>query len=142
IPNNLAWALAIRAGRPPGDYDESVVLAHKSIQMQPKYGGAYNTLALAEYRRGRWNDCIAASERSMELNLGGEASDWFLLAMARSRKGENDLAATWFEKAMAWTRKNAPADRELLQLWSEAAVLLGRPDPRTPPALPRDVFAR
>jgi hypothetical protein len=40
-----------------------------------QHGGSYNTLALAEYRRGRWIDAIAAGERSTALQRGGTASD-------------------------------------------------------------------
>jgi tetratricopeptide (TPR) repeat protein len=146
IPNNLAWALAIAPGRPPSDYDEAAAIARKAIAIAPKNGSNYNTLALAEYRRGRWDDSVAASERSMALSRGGGAGDWFLLAMARARNGEAAPAAEWFDNAVAWTRKNAPKDADLLRFWSEAAALLGRPapggpDPSPRPALPADLFA-
>jgi tetratricopeptide (TPR) repeat protein len=146
IPGNLSWALAIAPGRPPGDYDEAVALARRAIAVAPKNGGSYNTLALAEYRRGRWDEAIAAAERSMALQQGGIASDWFFQAMARARKGEMDVAAEWFDKAVAWTRKHAPKDGELLRFWSEAAALLGRPGPDAAqparlPELPADLFA-
>jgi serine/threonine-protein kinase len=147
IPANLSWALAITPGRPPGDYDEAVALARRAIAIAPKNGGSYNTLALAEYRCGRWDESIAAAERSMALQRGGIASDWFFQAMARARKVEMDRAAEWFDKAVAWTRKHAPKDAELLRFWSEAAALLGRPGPGSPdphplPDLPTDAFVR
>jgi tetratricopeptide (TPR) repeat protein len=129
IPNNLAWALALTPDGPPRDYDEAAALARKAIDFEPKAGGSYNTLALAEYRRGRWDDAIAASEQSIKLIKGVDASNWFFLAMAHARKGEKAKAMTWFDKAVAWTKEKAPMDPELLQFWAEAAKLLGRPGP-------------
>ncbi len=132
IPNNLAWALALTPDRPPRDYDEAAALARRAIALEPKDGSRYNTLALAEYRRGRWDDAIAAVERSIALSQGVDASNWFFLAMAHARKGEKDKAITWFDKAVAWTRKNDPKNPELLRFWAEAAGLLGRPGPGGP----------
>ena len=129
LPNNLAWSLALTPDRPPRDYDEAAALAGKAIDLEPKYAGNYNTLALAEYRRGRWDEAIAAAEQSIKLIKGVDASDWFFLAMAHTRKGARDKATTWFDKAVAWTKEKAPKDPELLRFWAEAARLLGRPGP-------------
>ena len=147
IPNNLAWALAMSPDRALGDYDEAAVLAGEAIALDPKAGASYNTLALAEYRRGRWDDSIAASERSMALTLGGNAYDWFLLAMAHAGKSEKDKASTWFDKAVIWTGKNAPKDPDLIRFRSESGRLLGRPWTARPDAsqlhrLPANVFSR
>jgi serine/threonine-protein kinase len=109
IPNNLAWVLAMFPGRPAGDYDEAAVLARRAIDLQPQNGGDYNTLALAEYRRGRWGEAIAAAERSIELlRPGVDAGNWFFLAMAHARRGEADLARGFFDRAVAWTREHDP----------------------------------
>ena len=129
IPNNLAWALALTPDRQLRDYDEAAVLARKAIDLEPKYGGNYNTLALAEYRRGRWDDAIAAAEQSIKLLKSVDASNYFFLAMAHARKGAKDKATTWLDKAIAWTKQNAPKDPELLRFWEEAAKLLGQPGP-------------
>jgi superkiller protein 3 len=148
--NQLAWALALTTDHPPRDYDEAATLVRKAIALQPKDGNFYNTLALAEYRRGRWDEAIAASEQSIKLSDGVDASNWFFLAMAHARKGEKDEAITWFDKAVGWTKEKAPKNQELLSFWSEAAQLLGRPGPallkkaNTPSGLPeaRKVPAR
>jgi tetratricopeptide (TPR) repeat protein len=129
IPNNLAWALALTPDRPVRDYDEAAALARKAIDLEPKDGGPYNTLALAEYRRGRWDDAIAAAEQSVKSLKGVDASNWFFLALAHARKGARDQATTWFDKAVAFTKEKAPKDPELLRFWAEAAKLLGQPGP-------------
>ena len=119
------------AGRPLArssarDYDEALEHARKAVELAPKTGDIVNTLALAEYRAGHWNESIAASDRSMALGTGGDGYDWFVLAMAHWRKGEKDEARTWFDKAVAWTKGKDPKNEELRQIWKEAADLLDR----------------
>ena len=65
----------------------------------------------------------------MALRSGGDASDWFFLALACWRQGEKDEARRWFEKADAWTKEKDPKNAELRQFWTEAAELLGQPGP-------------
>ena len=72
----------------------------------------------------------------MKLRKGGDGYDWFLLALARWRKGENETARTWFDKAVIWAKQGSPNEPSLRHLWSEAAALLGKPGPDkvVPPA--------
>jgi hypothetical protein len=49
--------------------------------------------------------------------------------MARWQKGDKDEARKWFERAVAGTIEKDPKNKELLQLWAEAAELLGQPGP-------------
>ena len=62
---------------------------------------------------------------------GGQASDWFFVAMARRQKGDNNEAREWFDKAVAWTKEKDPKNAELLQFRKEAAELLGQPGPNS-----------
>ncbi len=127
--NNLAWALALSPKRSQHDYDESLVHARKAVDLAPKNEGNFNTLALAEYRSGRWDESLKAGKRSMELGGGGIAYDWFLQAMAHCQKGDKGEARKWFDKAVAWTKEKDPKNAELRQFWAEAADLLGQPGP-------------
>jgi len=143
--NILAWALATHLNPNRRQPAEALEHARKAVALAPKDGNFHNTLALAEYRAGHWAESRAASERAIELIKGADASNWFFLAMALWQQGENDRARTFFDKAVAWARKYAPKNAELIQFWREAAGLLGRPGPGTatpPPAeLPADPFA-
>ena len=65
----------------------------------------------------------------MAIENGGDAYDWFFLALAYWRKGENDEARRWFDKAVASTKGKDPKNAELRQFWKEAAELLGKPEP-------------
>ncbi len=129
IPNNLAWALALTPDRPPSDYDEAAALARKAIDLASKEGGSYNTLALCEYRRGRWDDSIAAAERSISAAEGRGRYGKVLAGHGACPPWRKDEAITWFDKAIAWTKEKAPKDADLLRFWAEAAELLGRPGP-------------
>jgi tetratricopeptide (TPR) repeat protein len=127
--NVFAWALATHSnpkGRQPA---EALEHARKAVALAPQDGNLHNTLALAEYRAGHWAESRAASERAIELYKGVDAASWFFLAMALRQQGENERARTFFDKAVAWTRKHAPRDAELLQFWREAAELLGQAGP-------------
>ena len=129
--NLFAWALVVSPDRPRRDYDEALEHSRKAVELAPKDGNYVNTLALAEYRVGHWNESIAASERSMALRKGGDASDYFFLALALWQKGEKAQARAWFDKAVAWTKEKNPKDLELRQFWKEAAKLLGLPGPNS-----------
>jgi hypothetical protein len=64
--------------------------------------------AAIEYRGGHAAEALAAVERAMALNNGGDASTWFTLAMAHAQRGDKDRARRWFDNAVAWTRANDP----------------------------------
>jgi tetratricopeptide (TPR) repeat protein len=124
--NHLAWALAFPGASPRSDYEEALTHARKAVELAPRDVASVNTLALAEYRSGHWANSIAAAERAMQLRDGDSAEDWFILALALWRKGENDNARMWFDKAAGWTKQNAPENADLLQLLTEARDLLGQ----------------
>jgi tetratricopeptide (TPR) repeat protein len=134
VPGHLAWILALYPDRPPRDYDEAAGLVRQSLAAQPKDPGVHAILALVEYRRGHWDDSIAAVERSMALKKRPQAAQLFLLAMALARKGDKDMALTWFDEGVERTRTKNPQEFDVKLHWREAARLLGRPEPHTPEA--------
>ncbi|MGO9468007.1 MAG: tetratricopeptide repeat protein [Isosphaeraceae bacterium] len=127
--SDLAWCLAPFSDPSGPDYSEALVHARKGVELAPQNANSHRALALAEYGVGHWTESLAAAERSMALKRGGNARDWFILALARWQTGEKDQARIWFEKAAAWTNEKSPKDPELRRLWSEAAQLLALPGP-------------
>ena len=115
--------------RPAADYGEGLVHARKAVELAPTNGNFLNTLALAEYRSAHSAESLAACERSMQLSNGGSALNWYLVAIARSQKGDKAEARRWYDKAVAWTKEKEPKNAELRQFWAEAAELLGQPGP-------------
>jgi serine/threonine protein kinase/Tfp pilus assembly protein PilF len=121
--NRLAWTLATE----PAALDpaRSVTLTERAVALAPDKGAYQNTLGVARYRAGDWSGAIEASQKSMALRSGGDASDWLVLAMAHWRRGEKQPAREWHDKAIKWLDKNTPNDRDLRRIRDEAAALLG-----------------
>jgi tetratricopeptide (TPR) repeat protein len=132
---NDAEALAVAAellatGAEPElrDPDRAVELARKASALAPGDGTKLSILGLAHLRAGDPDAAIRAIEKAMDLQAGGDASDWFVLAMALGQKGERDRARRWYEKAVGWMEKNKPRDEQLQRSRDEVAALLGLAD--------------
>jgi tetratricopeptide (TPR) repeat protein len=128
--NNLAWALASFPDAPCYSPAEALEAARKAVTLEPENGTLRNTLGVAAYRVGDWKTASEALEKSMSLNKGGDANDWFFLAMTRWRQNNKAEARKWYDQAVAWTRKNSPDNPELKHFQEEAALLL---ESGTPP---------
>ena len=126
--NNTAWGLARRPNSPPGDLARALGLATKVVEETPTDGAVWNTLGVVRYRMGDWKGSVEAFETSMRLRDGGDANDWYFLAMAHQRLGDPEGARKWFEKAGAWVKEKAPDNEELKRFRSEAEALL-KPGP-------------
>ena len=127
--NEYAWFLATCPNSKYVDAPKAVELAEKAVKLSPKDGTFLSTLGVAQYRAGEWQAAIEALEKSMELREGGDASDWFFLAMAHWQLGHKDEARKWYDKAVEWMDKNQPKNEELLRFRAEAAELLGISEP-------------
>ena len=90
---------------------------------------------MAHYRAGDWKAAIAALEKSMALAKapeGGNARQWFFLAMAHRQLDAKDDARRWYDRAVAWMDKHAAKDAELQRIRTEAAELLKMEDGKKP----------
>ena len=75
----------------------------------------------------------------MELRKGGDANDWFFLAMAHWQLGEKEKARQWHDRAAQWMDDNKEGvsnTEELRRFRAESAELLGVSKQQTslPPA--------
>ncbi len=61
----------------------------------------------------------------MELREGGDAYEWFVMAMVLARQGEIDRARKLHEQAVRWMRRYRYSDFELHFLDEETSALLG-----------------
>jgi tetratricopeptide (TPR) repeat protein len=126
--NNLAWLLATTSDPKRRDSAGAVKLAKRAVELSPDTGPYWNTLGIAHYRAGDWNESLAAVEKSMALRKGGDAHDWFLMAMIQTRRNEKTKAREWYDKAVTWTEKHEPKNEELARFRAESAELLGIAD--------------
>jgi tetratricopeptide (TPR) repeat protein len=113
---------------------EAVALARRALALAPNEGRIWNTLGVASYRAGDWPAAVKALRRSMELRGGGDAADWFFLAMCEQRLGDGAKARAEYARAARWLEEHWPPGEGLLRARQEAARLLGLPEPRLPGA--------
>jgi eukaryotic-like serine/threonine-protein kinase len=132
----LAWLLVVCPAPRAGDPTRAVGLARKALALQPENADYWNTLGIALYRAGDDSAAIEALDKMTALRKGGHDDGDFFRAMAHQRRGERDLARSWFDKAVSWMEQNQnqDPDNELKRrhFRDEAAALLGRPT-TTPP---------
>jgi tetratricopeptide (TPR) repeat protein len=121
--NNLAWLAATCSDPEIRDPRRAVELARKAVEQAPDDGTYWNTLGVSYYRAGDPKAAVTALEKSMHLRKGGDAFDWFFLAMAHWQLGDQAEARTWYDKAVGWM-KGQTANEELTRFRTEAAALL------------------
>jgi tetratricopeptide (TPR) repeat protein len=128
----LAWLLANCSDVRFRDSREAVVVAKKTVELDPTDERSFKVLGTALYRTGDWEAASAALEKFMEAYGGGDSAAWFFLAMAKWQLGENDAAREWYGRAVESMQKNQPEhfvrfqnNADLIRFRSEAAALLG-----------------
>jgi tetratricopeptide (TPR) repeat protein len=103
----------------------AVELASKAVELAPTNGAFWNTSGVAQYRVGNYKAAIEALNKSMELRKGGDATDWFFVAMAEWQLGNKPTAYRRYAEAVQWMEMKAPTNAEMIRFRSEAAELLG-----------------
>ncbi len=129
IVNDLAWELA-NSGDPslrrPG---QALTLAQRACALDPESAWYRNTLGVAWYRLGDFDQALAVLEIVLEMPRGGGPLDHLFLAMTRQQLGDPAGALRHFESAEAVVERR---DAEYLRLHAEAAALLGIEVPHPP----------
>jgi tetratricopeptide (TPR) repeat protein len=130
--NNLAWLEVTCSDPRLLNPAEAVTLARRAIVVEPTQGNYWNTLGVAYYRSGDWNEAKNALSRSMELRNQGDGFDWFFLALVELKLDHKDRARDLYDKAVAWYHESRPNDEELYRFQAEAAHELALPKPSRP----------
>jgi tetratricopeptide (TPR) repeat protein len=81
------------------DPQQAVTLAKRIIRESD--GPTWRYLALSQYRVGTWQDAMDSIQTSMKLRVGGDAWDWYLLAMIYWKLGQQAEARQWYARAEA-----------------------------------------
>jgi tetratricopeptide (TPR) repeat protein len=103
----------------------AVESAQKAVDTSPDDGFYWNTLGAAQCCAGDWQSAMEALEKSMELRVGGDATDWFFVAMAHWQLGRREEARKWYDKAVEWMNKNQSESVELQRFRAAATGLIG-----------------
>jgi superkiller protein 3 len=133
VHNNLAWLLATAPDANLRDPPRAVEAARTAVQLSEENGGYHNTLGVALYRNGEYQEAIAALEKSLALSKDQLVADnGLFIAMARWQLGEKESARQWFDKSVQWMEAHQQTDEELKRVHAEAAALLGPPGKAAP----------
>jgi tetratricopeptide (TPR) repeat protein len=130
--NNLAWLQATCPQIDLRNPREAVTNARRATTIEPDNGNSWNTLGVAHFRAGEWDDARDALAESMKLRNDGDSFDWFFLALVEYKLGKPADARDWYEKAVAHFRQSAPYNAELFRFQVEAAKALGLAAPENP----------
>jgi hypothetical protein len=102
-----------------------------------------NTLGIALYRAGRFEEAIQRLEEAIQARGGGQGhpEDWPFLAMAHHRLGHRDQARRWLERL-----RDDRAIADPARPWDELELRLLRSEAEAvtlyDPTFPDDPFAR
>ncbi len=125
--NSLAWLLVTAPDRRRRRPEEALELSRRAVKEAPAVATNYNTLGVAEYRNGLWNEAIATLEKSIEMSKATDPTDFYFLAMSRWRRGDRSEAERSFQRGGDLARTDASAFWEWRMIRSEAAELMGKP---------------
>jgi serine/threonine protein kinase len=123
--NNCGFYLVDCPDETLRDPDLAVAFAEKAVAADPEKFEYWNTLGCAYYRKGEWSKALSALEKSVKLSGGGNACDWFFLAMVCQRLGDGERARDWRDKAVRKLEAIKAKPEDLLRYRAEADALLG-----------------
>jgi tetratricopeptide (TPR) repeat protein len=122
--NLMARVLCTRPEPTLHDSRDAVELADGVVKAFPRKGPYWNTLGVAQFRAGQYQEAEKSLETSMELRGGGDSYDWFFLAMIHWKFGDKDAARAWHTRAVEWMDTKGLQEKDLILFRAEAEALL------------------
>jgi tetratricopeptide (TPR) repeat protein len=122
--NNLAWFLVTCTDPQLRDLQLSLQHAQQAVDLNPKEGSHWNTLGVAHYRNGQYEEAVAALTKASELNKGAQMIDLLCLGMAYWQLQDQETAQHWYQEAIRGMDEDASDDAELQPFREEAERLL------------------
>ncbi len=122
--NNSAWYLV--TGREPSNSDLELGVKHarRAVELAPTVATPWNTLGVALYYSGQWQEAIESLQKSIELKSSAIAFDYMFLAMAHWKLNQPEEARKWYDQAIKTMENDKSNDEELLRFRDEAIKLL------------------
>ena len=100
--NDTAWGL-LTGPEGARDPKRALELAKKANERKPNTSAILNTLGVALYRNGQYQEAVTALEKGLALGRGKfDAHNLFPLAMCRARLGDRAAAKGCFDQAVKW----------------------------------------
>lgn len=125
VQNGLAWFLATCPEPEFIDPRRAVALATQAVQREPKNGGYWITLGVAQCQAGDWAAAVRALSKAEELLKEMPIHGVFFLAKAYWHLGKQRLARQYYDAACQYMEANKETSEELRRFRAEAAVVLG-----------------
>jgi tetratricopeptide (TPR) repeat protein len=126
--NNAGWYLARQPGLEAASYERALALAEEACRLVPLDSNFLNSLGVAQYRCGTYEQALKTLQRSEPLNArepsGPHPADLAFLAMAHFRLGQKEKAMAELQRLrkavelwqQSWRNQQAPL------FWQEAQV--------------------
>ena len=103
--NSIAWGIVRFAGRPRRDVEAALRRAEVCCRACPERGTFINTLGVAQYRLGLYDEALVTLERSNVFSARESGyehpMDTLFLAMACWHLGRRDEAMSWYARGAA-----------------------------------------
>jgi hypothetical protein len=96
--NDRGWLMASRAGRDAASYERAVAYAEAAVAMMPFKGPFVETLAVALYRAGRYQESLTALTRAVTLRGRPGGLQLVIMAMCQQRLGAIEPARASLEE--------------------------------------------
>ncbi len=120
--NDLAWLQVANEPTSPTDDERSILLAEEAVTMVGDHAPFWNTLGIARYRRGDYYKAIHALSRSVSLSPdGGNAFDFYYLALANHALGYITPATDWLDRGEIWSQQHPDMTSILARVQTEVA---------------------
>lgn len=130
--NDLAWLLILDPGGNPDRFDQAVTYAEEAVQLITDHAPCWNTLGISYYRRRDFYKAIHALSRAVSLaDDGGNAFDFYYLALANHHLNYFAPASEWLNRADAWTARHPESMTPLQPVLAEVARVVGAPKQRS-----------
>jgi WD40 repeat protein len=118
--------ILIHSDRTPEEYRSALKWAEEAHRLEPEAGTIANTYGVALYYAGRYEEAVAALERSRRLNLRASQEnhyvyDLLFLAMAQWKSGRHEEARATLKRARD---PKLPQHEVLPRHWREAEALI------------------
>ncbi len=128
--NNQAWSIAKEPGRPDSDYRTALKLARAANRLESENAFYVNTLGVALYRSGDFEQAIEILGKADTINrsaggggpLYNPATDLLFLAMSHFQLGHSEQAHEYLERSKELLKE--VRDEELAGFLEEASRLI------------------
>jgi serine/threonine protein kinase/Flp pilus assembly protein TadD len=126
--NSVAWNAVSLPDPSLHQPQQAMQIAKRALERKPDAGAIWNTLGLAQYRAGHYEDAIASFEKSRSYPTTDEY-DLTFLAMAHWQVGRKEIALPFLREALAKYENRSVPNPELERFLKEAATLVGQSAP-------------